>query len=125
MCLKKNTVETIFLLQKVFRNEVLRVSMIKRWCKMFLYGRELVEFKPRSVKPKTMCTETNINTVANTIEEDHHISRESSTRATPLFTHCSQEHVLFVKNWHNSCYKTGYISVSKGDISFSVRLFST
>ncbi len=36
MCLKKNTVETILLLQEVFQNEVLGVSTVKRWHKMFL-----------------------------------------------------------------------------------------
>ncbi len=61
-------------MQKVLGNEVLEVLTIKRWCKMFLDGRELVEFEPQGAKLETMCTVTNINSVATTIEEDNHQS---------------------------------------------------
>ncbi len=33
---KKSTEETIFFLQQAFENEVLGLSMVKRWHKMFL-----------------------------------------------------------------------------------------
>ncbi len=46
-CLKINTVETSLLLQEAFENEVLGVSTIKRWCKIFLDRREMAEFEPR------------------------------------------------------------------------------
>ncbi len=39
MHLKKNTVKIISLLQEAFGNEVLGISMIKRWHKMSLAGR--------------------------------------------------------------------------------------
>ncbi len=40
MHLNKNTVEIILLLQEALGNEVLEVSMIKRWHKIFLDGGE-------------------------------------------------------------------------------------
>ncbi len=42
---KEKSVETIFLLQEMFGNEVFGVSTIKKWHKMFPDSRELVEFK--------------------------------------------------------------------------------
>ncbi len=53
--LKKNTVETILLLQAAFGNKVLGMSMIKRWHKMFLNGRESILFELLVGKPKTVC----------------------------------------------------------------------
>ncbi len=50
--LKKNTGETILLLQEAFGNEVLRLLTIKRRHKMFLDGRESVEFELRCGKLK-------------------------------------------------------------------------
>ncbi len=73
-CFKKNTVETILLLQETFTNKVLRVLMIKRWHKMFMYGGESTEFEPQSGKPKTMCAMRNINTIATPIEDNCHQS---------------------------------------------------
>ncbi len=52
---------------EAFGNEVSGVSTIKIWYEMFVVDRELMEFESHSREPKTMCTVTNINTVANTI----------------------------------------------------------
>ncbi len=72
MLLKKNTVETILLLQVAFGNEVLGVLMIKRWHKMFLNGRELAKFEPWYGKPKIVFMVTNINSFTTAIEDNSH-----------------------------------------------------
>ncbi len=54
--LKKNTVETILLLQEAFGKEVLGVSIIKRRHKMFLYDRESAGFEPWCGKSKIVCS---------------------------------------------------------------------
>ncbi len=77
--LKKNTMETILLLQDVFGNEILGILMIKRWHKMFLDGRELVEFELWGGKPKNVCTVTNISTVANAIKDKCYQSERALT----------------------------------------------
>ncbi len=58
--LKKNTVEIILLLQEVIGNELLVVSTIKRWHKMFLNGKKLVAIESRGGGPKTKCMVMNI-----------------------------------------------------------------
>ncbi len=73
-CLKKNTVETILLLQKTIENEVLGVSTIKSWHKVSLDDRKLVKFKLQSGKLKTVHAMMNINTVATVNEQDCHQS---------------------------------------------------
>ncbi len=56
---KKNIMETILFLQEAFRNEVLGVSMIKTCCKIFLNGRESMEFEPQGHQKGMSSVSTN------------------------------------------------------------------
>ncbi len=76
---------TILLLQETFANEVLWVSRIKSWHKMFLNGRELAQFELLGGKPKTVRT---INTITTTIDENHHQSVQPLTTELPGRTIC-------------------------------------
>ncbi len=79
MHLNKNTSEIILWLQEVIENEVLGMSTIQSWHKMFLDRKELAEFELQEGKSKTVCTMMNINIIATAIEGDPHQSVQTLT----------------------------------------------
>ncbi len=68
---------------------------------MFLDRRESTEFKSLGGKWKTVCTVVNINTVATTIEKDHH----QSVQSFPTELKISQESIR--------CFLTGELGMKR------------
>jgi hypothetical protein len=68
--------ETLVLVQKAYRNEVLNRSNVFSWYYQFRDGRELVEDDERGGHPKSTQTEVNIAAVADLVKNDHQITSE-------------------------------------------------
>ena len=65
--------ETLVLVQKAYRNEVLNRSKVFRWYSRFRDGRELVDDE-RGGRPKSTRTEVNIAAVADLVKNDRPIA---------------------------------------------------
>ena len=64
-------------LRKVYGDDTLSDSTIRRWSLLFREGRQYVDDDPRSGRPTTATTQTNIEKIKEIINEDPHITLSS------------------------------------------------
>ena len=68
--LEHSSMETIWVIQKAFGDNVMSVAQIKVWCKCFKYGQESVESDPHSGRPASSRTPESIEHVWAAINKD-------------------------------------------------------
>ena len=64
-------------LRKVYGDDTLSDSTIRRWSLLFREGRQSVDDDPRTGRPTTATTQTNIEKIKEIINEDPHITLNS------------------------------------------------
>jgi hypothetical protein len=68
------TVETIHMIKKAFRDDLVGEIQIKFWCRRFKHGQESVVTDPCSVRPATSGTPKNVEHVCAVINENRRLT---------------------------------------------------
>ena len=75
-CVKlgKTVIETLKMLRDIYGNSSMSRTRVFEWHKRFVEGKEDVEFDPKSGRPCTSTTDTNLEKVRQLVRSDRHLT---------------------------------------------------